>query len=42
MLMQRMPRLKEKTGVAFEVVMHEDSDIHVSKKKIPVYDGAEA
>ena len=26
-------RLKEKTGVAFEVVMHEDSDIHVSKKK---------
>ena len=26
-------RLKEKTGVAFEVVMHEDSDIHVSRKK---------
>lgn len=26
-------RLKEKTGVAFEVVMHKDSDIHVSRKK---------
>lgn len=26
-------RLKEKTGVAFEVVRHEDSDIHISKKK---------
>lgn len=26
-------RLKEKTGGAFEVVMHEDSDIHVSRKK---------
>lgn len=26
-------RLKEKTGVAFEVVRHEDSDIHVSRKK---------
>ena len=26
-------RLKEKTGVAFEVVMHEDIDIHVSRKK---------
>ena len=26
-------RLKEKTGVAFEVVRHEDSDIHVNRKK---------
>lgn len=26
-------RLKEKTGIAFEVVKHEDSDIHVSRKK---------
>lgn len=26
-------RLKEKTGVAFEVVKHEDRDIHVSRKK---------
>ena len=26
-------RLKEKTGVAFEVVKHEDSDIHVNRKK---------
>ena len=26
-------RLKEQTGVAFEVVRHEDSDIHVNRKK---------
>ena len=26
-------RLKEKTGLAFEVVRHEDSDIHVSRNK---------
>ncbi|MDY3825179.1 MAG: hypothetical protein SO020_01370 [Lachnospiraceae bacterium] len=26
-------RLKEKTGIAFEVVKHEDSDIHVSRRK---------
>ena len=26
-------RLKEKTGVAIEVVRHEDSDIHVNRKK---------
>lgn len=26
-------RLKEKTGLAFEVVRHEDSDIHISRNK---------